>query len=195
MRVNLKRRVICYIIDLIIVFILGIIISFIIPKSNNYIEIQNEITNLSNNYLNSEVSFGEYFSTFSKLSKELDLSNILYLSILFIINILYFIIVPLLLKGRTIGMLICKLKLTVKDNSNLLFSILIRSVVAYGILYYLVQLGIMYFVFDNIYLIILTILSFIQILVVICSAFMIKYRDDKRSLADILSFSNILIES
>ena len=195
MKVNLKNRVICYIVDLFIISIICFIISMIVPKNDNYINIQNQISNLSNDYLNNEMTFGSYFNLFSELSNKLDKANILCMSISFGISILYFVIIPLLLKGRTIGMVIYKLKLELKNNNKLIISVLIRSFISYGILFYLLQLLIMYFIFDKNYLIILTFLAIIQILVVICNAFMIKYRDDKRSLADILSSSNILIES
>lgn len=195
MKANLKKRIICYIVDLIIISSICFIISMIIPKSDTFINIQNQISNLSNDYLNNEVTFGSYFNLFSELSNKLDRANILYMSISFGISILYFVIIPLFLKGRTIGMMICKLKIRLKDNKKLISSVLIRSIISYGILFYLLQLLIMYFILDKNYLLILTFLAIIQILVVICNAFMIKYRDDKRSLADILSSSNILIES
>lgn len=191
MKINLKKRLICYFIDLIIISIISFLISMIIPKSDTYINIQNDISSLSNNYLNNEISFGDYFSNYSELSSALDKSNILYLSINFVLTILFFVGVPLLLEGRTLGMFICKLKVRIKDYKNIIFCVFMRSIIAYGLLYYLFQLCILYLVPSNIYLIILTILSIIQILVVIYSAFMIKYRDDKRSLADILSCSNI----
>lgn len=195
MKANLKNRVICYIVDLIIISIIGFIISITIPKSATYTDIQNQISNLSNDYLNSEINFGSYFSSFSILANKLDKANILYMSIYFFLTILYFIIIPLFLKGKTFGMMFCQLKLELRNDKSLFMTVLLRSFISYGILFYLLQLCVMYFVLDKNYLIILTILAFIQILVVICGAFMIKYRDDKRSLADILSNSNIFIES
>lgn len=193
MRVNLKKRVFCYILDFFIITTLGFLLSMIIPKSTEYIFAQNDISALSESYLNNEISFSQYFNDYSILAKKIDQNNLLYVSIYFIFILVYFIIIPLYLKGRTIGMLL--LKLSVIDKSNNLFkTVLIRGIVAYGVLYYLFGLIIL-FIPGNLYFIMLTILAIIQILVVICSIFMIKYRDDKRSLADILSNSNILIES
>lgn len=193
MRVNLKKRVFCYILDFFIITTLGFLLSMIIPKSTEYISAQNDISALSESYLNNEISFSQYFNDYSILAKKIDQNNLLYVSIYFIFILVYFIIIPLYLKGRTIGMLL--LKLSVIDKSNNLFkTVLIRGIVAYGVLYYLFGLIIL-FIPGNLYFIMLTILAIIQILVVICSIFMVKYRDDKRSLADILSNSNILIES
>ena len=180
MRVNLKKRVFCYILDFFIITTLGFLLSMIISKSTEYISAQNDISALSENYLNNEISFSQYFNDYSILAKKIDQNNLLYVSIYFIFILVYFIIIPLYLKGRTIGMLFK--------------TVLIRGIVAYGVLYYLFGLIIL-FIPGNLYFIMLTILAIIQILVVICSIFMIKYRDDKRSLADILSNSNILIES
>ena len=193
MKVNLRKRVFCYILDLIIITIIGFLLSMVIPKSTEYIEAQNDISILSESYLNHEINFTEYFNEYSILAKEVDQNKILYVSLCFVCNLLYFIIIPLFLDGKTIGMALSKLSVKYKFNS-LFLVVMIRGIVAYGVLYYLFGLIIL-FVPGNIYFIALTILAIIQILVVICSIFMIKYRDDKRSLADILSNSNILIES
>lgn len=190
MKISLNKRINCYFIDLVIIAGISFLVSILIPKSNTYIDIQNEISSLSSNYLNNEIVFSEYFGSFSELSKDLDKANILYLSINFILMLLDFVVIPLLLEGRTLGMIICKFR--IESYKNIVYCILARSIMAYGLLYYLLQLCLLYLVPSNIYLIMLTILSIIQILVVICSAFMIKYRDDKRSLADILSCSNII---
>lgn len=193
MKVNLKKRAFCYILDFFIITVIGFLLSIIIPKSTEYISAQNDMSILSESYLNSEISFLEYFNQYSILAKEMDQNNLLYVSIYFVFVIIYFVIVPLFLEGRTLGMLLSKL--SVKNKSESLFgAVLIRGIVAYGVFYYLFGL-ILLLVPGNIYFIMLTFLAIIQILVVICSIFMIKYRDDKRSLADILSNSNILIES
>ena len=193
MKASLRKRVFCYILDFFIIAIIGWILSMIVPKSTEYIAAQNDMSILSERYLNNEISFLDYFNDYSILAKEIDQNNILYVSIYFVSVLIYFIVVPLCLKGRTLGMLLLKLK--VKDKSNSLFKVvLIRGIVAYGVLYYLFGLMIL-LVPGRLYFIILTILAIIQIFVVIYSVFMIKYRDDKRSLADILSNSNILVES
>ena len=193
MKANLRKRAFCYILDLLIITIVGSVLSMVVPKSTEYIAAQDDISVLSESYLNQEIGFTEYFNEYSVLAKKVDQNNILYVSLCFVFNLIYFIIIPLFLKGRTVGMVISKL--SVKNKSNSLFlAVLIRGIVAYGLLYYLFGLIIL-LIPGNIYFITLTILAIIQILVVICSIFMIKYRDDKRSLADILSNSNILIES
>ena len=193
MKVNLKKRVFCYILDLLIISLICYVLSLIIPKSTEYVAAQNDISILSENYLNHEISFMEYFNNYSILAKKVDQNNLLYVSFCFVFNAIYFIVVPLLLKGRTVGMLLCKLSLKCKTN-HLFQAVLIRSIVAYGVLYYFLGLIIL-LIPGNLYFIMLTILAIIQILVVIVSAFMIKYRNDKRSLADIFSNSDILIES
>lgn len=192
MKVNLKKRVFCYILDCFIITIIGFMLSMIIPKNSEYVSIQNNISVLNESYLNSGISFNQYFNEYSILTRKLDQNNILYVGTYLVFNLIYFLIVPLFFEGRTIGMVLSKF--SINRKRGLFITVLIRSIVAYGILFYL--FGIVILVIPgNLYFIILTILSIIQILVVICSIFMIKYRDDKRSLADILSNSNILLES
>jgi len=193
MKANLGKRAVCYILDSLIVAIICVIISLVVPKSIEYISVQNDISILNESYLNSEISFSEYFDQYSMLIKDMDQNNLLYVSCCFVFTFIYFIIIPLFLNGITVGMLICKLKLK-RKNQSLFMVVFIRGVVAYGVLYYPLGLAVL-LIPGNLYFMVLTILAIIQILVVISSVFMIKYRNDKRSLADILSSSNILIES
>ncbi len=196
MKANVKRRVLCYLLDVMIVISIGFLLSVFLPKSNEYLQTKQEIGILSENYLNHEISFSEYFLSYSSLVRELDKGNMLYLWVCFGIMVLYFIIVPLFLGGRTFGMWCGKLIVQNKGSfQNIVDIVLIRSSVSYGVLYFLFELMLIFLISGELYFILLTILAILQILVVICSLFMIKYRDDKRSLADILSHSNILIES
>ena len=191
MKANVRRRVLCYLLDIMVV--VGIVF---LPKSDVYLQAKQNIGVLSENYLEHKISFSEYFQSYSSLVRELDEGNILYTGIYFGIGVLYFIIVPLFLKGRTFGMWVGGLTLQHQGSFyNLCSIVLIRSIVSYGVFYYLIELLLIFINSGEFYFILLTISAILQILVVICSFFMIKYRDDKRSLGDILSHSNILIES
>ncbi len=87
-------------------------------------------------------------------------------------------------------------KIKDKKHNKVTFSTLLkRNLVVNGIGYFILFVLGMYLFKSNIYLIWVTFLAIIQILVVIISAFMIKYRRDKRSFADIISNSNIVLES
>ena len=102
MKANLKKRVFCYILDLLIISLMCYVLFLLVPKSTEYISAQNDISMLSEKYLNHEISFIDYFNDYSVLAKRVDQNNLVYVSLCFVLNVFYFIVVPLFLKGRTI---------------------------------------------------------------------------------------------
>lgn len=189
------KRVLSYIIDLLVVLLITSLICLIIPKENNLYKVQGSMNLLNEQILKKEINFSTYFNNYSILIHEIDGYNYINYIVTLIIIILYFIILPKLLKGQTIGMKLLKLRLIEKNKDEIsLRTLIIRSLIFNGILYF-IGLIILHLLFnDKIYFISVIILGIIQILLVITSCFMIIYRKDKRGLHDILSSSKVIEE-
>lgn len=189
------KRVLSYIIDLLVVLLITSLICLIIPKENNLYKVQESMNLLNEQILKKEINFPTYFNNYSILIHEIDGYNYINYIVTLIIIILYFIILPKLLKGQTIGMKLLKLRLIEKNKDEIsLRTLIIRSLIFNGILYF-IGLIILHLLFnDKIYFISVIILGIIQILLVITSCFMIIYRKDKRGLHDILSSSKVIEE-
>lgn len=189
------KRVLSYIIDLLVVLLITFLICLIIPKENNLYKVQGSMNLLNEQILKKEINFSTYFNNYSILIHEIDGYNYINYIVTLIIIVLYFIILPKLLKGQTIGMKLLKLRLIEKNKDEIsINSLIIRSLIFNGILYFM-GLIILHLLFsDKIYFISVIILGIIQILLVITSCFMIIYRKDKRGLHDILSSSKVIEE-
>ena len=102
---------------------------------------------------------------------------------------LYFLIIPIITKGYTLGMYISGIKLSGKLNIKNMF---LRNLIATGLLYLIFSVLLVYFTKDTMYFSILGILGIIQILLVIISTFMIIYRSDSKGIQDIISSTKIV---
>lgn len=192
MKVSLKTRSLAYLVDIIIIISLSFLIELFLPVSNKQLLIEENISKLSESYLREEISFTSYIEEYSILSNQLGRENVVIYIIYFVLIFIYFNIIPLWFSGKTIGKYILRIK--IENTKPLFVTLLIRNLLINGIGFFILLLLCLYLVPDKFYLFSVSILSIIQILLVIRSVFMIKYRNDKRSLEDILSYSKVVLE-
>lgn len=183
-----KKRLMAYLIDIILIIMILLAIDKIVPISNKQYEIGKSMNILNENILNKEINFSTYFDEYSKLIYEYDKERILFNIISIIITTIYFVIIPFFTK-KTIGQLITKLKITSKKEVTII-RLLIRNMIINGLLYSICLIPLLIFK-NNTYYILNIILGIIQILLVIISIFMVIYRRDMRGLHDILSETRI----
>jgi len=178
---NIKyKRILSYIIDITIIFIIMCIINNLF--SNNL-----ELNILNEEYFEKIITFNEYIENYKIVIHQIDKQNIIINIMSIILTIISFVVIPFLCNGQTLGMKLFKIKI----NKPLLNKILIRSLIINGLGYMTFMLIILYLVNDNLYFILMNLLSFLQIIVVIISVFMVLYRKDQRGLHDILSKTEI----
>ena len=195
MKANLRVRILTYMIDLFIVVILATILSFFFKSTFTERNLQLQMAKLSEDYVSNKIGFSTYIVSYSVLSHDFDKANMFFYLCEMGIIFIYYQIIPFFM-GKTIGGMFFHIKIKDKNHTRLSFlTLLKRNLIVNGIGYFILFVLGMYLFKSNIYLVWVTILAIIQILVVIISVFMIKYRRDKRSFADIISNSNIVLES
>lgn len=177
------KRFLAYIIDILIVLVICSIINNIIPNTKIN-ELNHSLNVITENVLNNEISMKEYLSNYIYVNYLIDKSNVLSTILNLVVLIIYFIIVPLLNGGKTIGLSILKLKIAGNVNFKNLF---IRNIITTGILYIILNILLIFILKYKNYFIMLSILAFIQFLLVIISTFMVIYKKDEKGLQDILS--------
>lgn len=194
MKSNTFRRFSAYLIDLMIVGLIFIIIYYFLLQNSEIQNLNHNLAFQNEQLLNHTIRYSEYFHSFSKITYQLDQMNILYSGLNILLISFYFIIIPLLNKGRTLGLYIVGLQIKSNKKSLNIFQLFIRNFVANGLLYLMLSFLFVHFIKNETYFIAITILGIIQILLVIISIFMIIYRKDKRGLQDILSQTKITKE-
>lgn len=195
MKASFGKRLAAFIIDSIIVTMVFTLLTNFIPQSKNVENLNKEMSEISEKYLNEEITDLEYYNQYGILSHSLDKEMFLSSLLNFVLLIGAFVIVPYYNKGQTLGKKILKIKL-VKDDGELgINDLIMRNVITNGFGYTLIGLAIMFLVNDNVYFITISILSFIQFLLVITSVFMVLYRHDKKGLQDIICKTSVIEEN
>lgn len=187
-----KKRLFAYIIDLLI---LNVILSFVgifFETTSNMTNLSNELIELSNNFINGTVDSITYINRYSiinySIEKEVFLSNLVNV----IISICYFVIIPLYNNGASIGKKIMKIKIIGNDTDASANSLIIRYLLMDGIGVSIISLCLLFVLKDMNYMISVSILSFLQFIVVISSIFMVLYRRDFKSLPDLIAGTKVI---
>ncbi len=192
MSVNFTKRILAYLIDLLF---LGSIIIFIyqfIPEPKAVTDLQTDIAVLNEEYLNRQIETSSYLRNYSNLIYDVDQKQVIFPIINFITIFLYFVIVPFLLQGQTIGKYIMKIKIESKKKKLSIFTLTVRNLIVNGLGYLILSFLALLFVPKNMYLYVISILGIIQLGLVITSAFMIIYRKDKKGIQDILTNTKVV---
>lgn len=192
---NFGKRLVAYILDAIIVSLIFSVLTMFIKESNNLINLNNQLNTISENFINKTITMKEYFNQYSSIeyliSKEMFLQNLFSL----ILMIGYFVILPYYYNGQTIGKKLMKIKIVKEDDKLTINDLALRSLLSNGIAMTFVELALIFLIKDTAYFITISILSFIQFLLVITSIFMILYRKDKKALHDIVCKTLVVDEN
>lgn len=192
---NFGKRLGAYILDAIIVSLIFSVLTMFIKESNNLINLNNQLNTISENFINKTITMKEYFNQYSSIeyliSKEMFLQNLFSL----ILMIGYFVILPYYYNGQTIGKKLTKIKIVKEDDKLTINDLALRSLLSNGIAMTFIELALIFLIKDTAYFITISILSFIQFLLVITSIFMILYRKDKKALHDIVCKTLVVDEN
>ena len=192
---NFGKRLVAYILDAIIVSLIFSVLTMFIKESNNLINLNNQLNTISENFINKTITMKEYFNQYSSIeylvNKEMFLQNLFSL----ILMIGYFVILPYYYNGQTIGKKLMKIKIVKEDDKLTINDLALRSLLANGIAMTFIELALIFLIKDTAYFITISILSFIQFLLVITSIFMILYRKDKKALHDIVCKTLVVDEN
>ena len=137
MRLKLTvKRFLAYVIDMLIVFSICTILNIIIQNPQ-----VKELNNLLNTYtqdiFNNQMAIHDYIDKFIKINYDISRINIVSEAINVMLIIIYFIIIPLLTNGKTIGLKALNIKISGHINIKNLF---IRNIFTTGILYMIVNI-------------------------------------------------------
>lgn len=194
MKAGFKKRLAAYLLDLVVIaVVLGIIVG-IKEKDQKVMRLRSDFNIVNELYASNEIKFQDYFDRFTTLHQQIDQECVCYLifNILFVLG--YFILLPYIWNGQTIGKRIMKIGVVSKTEQKVtIANYLIRNIVVNGLGYMILSLLFLYLLSNKMYFIFTSILCFIQIILVIISISMILYRRDKRSLHDILSGTDVVL--
>lgn len=194
--VAFSKRLLAFIIDMIILGIISSILTFPFCNTDNYKKLTNESTQVMEDYLDKKITPQTYISRSSDisydLSKEIGLKTIITIGI----YILYFIVYQFYNHGRTLGKKFMRIKI-VSDNDKEELSmnqIAVRSLIINSILVNLITLSVTIFGTKDVYFVTSMIMQVLDMILMFTIAIMVLSREDKRGLHDIISHTKVINE-
>lgn len=192
-KASLGKRILAYLIDIILVFIIVILLEALLPKNNNIEILNRELNDTTDQYFSKQINFSVYFNQTALIFKDLDEARIMYSVINAVLIFIYFIFIPYFFDGKTIGKKILKIKTIRNDQECLsLKNLVVKNMIDTGLMYMLFSLMLIYILPGTSYFTFTLFLSIFQIGLMIASFVMIIRRKDKRGLNDILSGTKVI---
>lgn len=192
MKVSFFRRLAAYLVDFLIVVVLISIVTFSFKGS----EVNNrQLNELMTKYSSGEITVDEYTNSLYEIEYQNQKNNTYYNIVCIVIYVGYYMIFATLNKGQTLGKKLFKLKVTNKEGKKPKFiNMFIRGLCIYRILGLVFGIIICNFFNIRVFKIGYPIISYIEILMIIISFFMIIYKKDGRGLHDILAKTIVVNE-
>lgn len=192
MKVSFKKRLFAYLIDFVLLTTIVTIINCVLPTTTKQVEINKELDSLQQNLLDGEIDNKQYFDGYKKLLPELDKSNmaINVCNLVFILG--YFIIIPVVNNGQTLGKKILKIKIEKIDGNLTIRDMIIRNFITTSLLQLMISSTLVYIVNNDIYYNLSIFVSLLQILLVIITSFMIIYRKDEKGVQDLITGTQVI---
>ena len=185
MRIGLKKRLLAYVIDLLIIGLCFGPIVMSKEKDENLMKLRSELNIVNELRANKEYKASEHFERYTVITQQIDQE-----CIIFILG--YFTILPYFWNGQTIGKRVMKIKvMSEEDEKVTIVNYLIRNLIN-GLGHVILILLFLYLLPNKMYFAVQLILSFIQIILVMTSIYMILYRKDKRGLHDVFSGTKVV---
>ena len=188
------ERLGAYIVDLWLVFLVTSLIATFVNFNQDKVKVLNEqINDLTDQALNEDISFMTYLEDYGAIAQDIDKNSAIYNVVNAFVIIGFFIVVPYFNDGKTVGKTIMKIKV-VRDDGELLSmnNLVIRNFITTSLAYMMLSLSLLYITPSMFYFIATIIFGFLQILLVILSAFMVIYRRDKRGFHDVIAKTSVI---
>lgn len=192
MKATFLKRLTAYIVDMIIISTILILIFNFFPENKDVQIMKQELNEVYDNVLKGEDATN-YFEKFAELNYRIDKEMVMY-SVLNVIAIVgYFTFIPYLFMGQTPGKRLLGIRIIRRDNELLMLNdLVLRNFIVHGLSYILIALMLIYLISAVPYFVVVTILGFIQFVLVIVSGIMIIARKDRLGLQDFISKTTVV---
>lgn len=192
------RRLAAYLIDLVIIGILGTCFSFIPVLQKNEVEYEKmyqEVVQLYDSYSNNEITMSEYQEKYISLSYDMNRANYLYTIIQMLVIILYFTIVPYFMYGQTLGKKVLNIRVvsSISDERVGIISYFLRSIIQNNILITIAQVSILFIFTKENYYTIYNNVNMVGYILLYFIVFLVLIRKDSRGLHDLLSGTQVVL--
>ena len=186
------QRLLAFVIDIILVYIVAslIVTPFVDTKETK--KLNDEANELISQITKQEITTSEFADKNMDFSYRLARKNGLVSLVTIVINILYFVVFQLYNKGQTIGKQLMKIRVKSDVGELTMNQMIFRSFIANSILLDLITFMFMLSNSRSVYFYGLTVFSTIQYIITLMSIFMVLIRKDGRAIHDLLARTQVV---
>ena len=191
------KRASAYLVDICIVSLIITILSyipFINPHRLEYSEKYNELMNLSQQYIESEISIEEYNQALEPISYQIHYYETNYVIIDIVCVLLYFGVLPFYFNGQTVGKKLFHIKIVSNDKEPLsIQSYILRSLVLNNTIISIIKIAIVLLMNQDNYFSWYENINLVGSILTYIIIFMILVRADGRGLHDFVGNTKVIL--
>lgn len=177
-----------YLIDLLVIFVIYSFFNTFMPQNDNLKKYKSEEREIQEKFNHQEMSVKEYMNEYQVVYYEINYERRIYNIGYLVLLIIYFVVLPYVFNGQTLGLFINKLRVErFTDGKLKLYQLFIRNVIIVGLGYTFLNTILIFFLKSSNYYKVIFAVSIIQILLLILSWIMVVRKREKRGLHEILS--------
>lgn len=193
MKASFIKRLGAFVID---TFILSIVLSLVtMGFSIDTSDINDELTNVLEQYENEEITVEEYSDKVTELNYDLQKSSIVSNILDIVLYIGYFIVFGYLNKGQTLGKKLCKIRVVNNDGDRpSIWSMIVRSIFIYGIFTLLFSVIFVNILSKEIFSYSYIVVTYVESIFMIVAFFMVLYKKDGKGLHDVMAKTKVIEE-
>ena len=193
MKANSYKRVLAYLVDVMIISFVSLLLTYFVPTSENYNKLNKEFETITIDYRNQEVTMEEYLEKGTDINYQLNKEGVPQTIVSTVLSIIYFVVLTYFMNGETLGKKLMKIKITSNNDKKLTMNnYLIRALVIDSVLINIITIITILLFSKDIYLTSYNIISYVFSFVYIVSLAMILFSKNGRGLQDILANTKVI---
>lgn len=187
------KRIVAYIIDILVVFCLSTLLTYFLPQSTEYKASSEEYMELFNKYTQNEISQEEFVKKTNDVIYVMNRSSVTTTVVNTVLAIVYFVVYAYFMEGQTLGKKLMKLKIVSNDFKKLTMNnYLIRGLLVNSILMNVLSIIFIIGLHKNLYIKVNDITTYVFGFIYIITFGMILFREDKRGLHDFIAGTKVV---
>ena len=193
MNANFSKRFSAFVIDILIVSVICNILVLIIPKSDNYDKLNDELNNVAQEYADKLTDdmdvniYQDYIDEVAPISYQIEKETFIDKILIIVVYILYYVVYQFKNNGQTLGKKLMKIKVKAEGRSLQINDLLFRSFIVNSVLSSLISVILLFTTKNMNYRYASEVVSFIFGGALLISGMMCLIRKDKKTLQDCLT--------